>query len=48
VITFKDLEGIASWGFAVTFLLVVLGFFPILVLPGVGAMWLITLWRASQ
>jgi uncharacterized membrane protein YqaE (UPF0057 family) len=48
VITFKDLEGIGSWGVALTLLLVLLGFFPFVVLLGVGAMWLATLWRASK
>jgi hypothetical protein len=47
-ITFKDLAGISSWGFVLTFLLVLLGFFPIAVLLGVGAIFLATLWMASQ
>jgi hypothetical protein len=47
-ITFKDLAGIASWGMVLTFLLVLLGFFPIAVLLGVGAIFIATLWVASQ
>jgi len=47
-ITFKDLAGLTSWGFVLTLLLVLLGFFPIAVLLGVGAIFLATLWMASQ
>jgi hypothetical protein len=47
-ITFKDLAGVTWWGFVLTFLLVLLGFFPIAVLLGVGAIFLATLWMASQ
>ena len=47
-ITFRDLAGISSWGFVLTLLLVLLGFFPIAVLLGVGAIFLVTLWVASQ
>ena len=47
-ITFQDLAGIALWGFVLTFLLVLLGFFPIAVLLGVGAIFIATLWMASQ
>ena len=46
-ITFKDLAGISSLGFILTVLLVLLGFFPIVVLVGVGAIFLATLWMAS-
>ena len=46
-ITFKDLAGISSWGFILTLALVLLGFFPIVVLVGVGAIFLATLWMAS-
>jgi hypothetical protein len=35
-------------GFVLTFLLVLLGFFPIAVLLGVGAIFIATLWVASQ
>lgn len=48
MIDFKDLAGIGSWGVALTLLLVAIGFFPVAVLPGVGAMWLATMWRASR
>jgi hypothetical protein len=47
-ITFRDLAGISSWGFILTLLLVLLGFFPIAVLLGVGAIFIATLWVASQ
>ena len=46
-INFRDLRGISSWGFILTLLLVLLGFFPIVVLVGVGAIFLATLWMAS-
>ena len=47
-ITFNDLKGIGSWGVALTFLLVLVGFFPLAVLLGVGALWLLSVWRACQ
>lgn len=47
-ITFRDLQGMTSWGVALVFLLVLVGFFPIAVLLGVGVMWALTAWRASQ
>jgi hypothetical protein len=47
-ITFKDLRGMASWGVALVLLLVIVGFFPLAVLVGVGVMWALTAWRASQ
>ena len=47
-ITFRDLAGLTSWGFVLTLLLVLLGFFPIAVLLGVGAIFIATLWMASQ
>ena len=46
-ITFRDLAVISSCGFVLTLLLVLLGFFPIVVLVGVGAIFLATLWMAS-
>ena len=47
-ITFQDLEGMASWGFVLTLLLVLVGFFPFAVLLGVGAIWITTIWRAFK
>jgi hypothetical protein len=47
-ITFKDLEGMLSWGVAIVLLLFLVGFFPLAVLVGVGVMWILTAWRASQ
>lgn len=47
-ITFRDLAGMASWGFVLTLLLVLVGFFPLAVFLGVGVMWILTAWRASQ
>lgn len=47
-ITFQDLLGMASWGVLLVLLLVLVGFFPIAVLLGVGVMWTLTAWRASQ
>ena len=46
-ISFKDLRGMASWGFVLTLLLVLVGFFPVVVLLGLGAIWLMTAWRAN-
>lgn len=48
MITLKDLAGISSWGFVLTLLLVVLGFFPFTVLIGVGVFFIATLWIALQ
>jgi hypothetical protein len=48
MITLRDLEGMSSWGVGVVALLTLFAFFPILVLVGVGAMWLITMWRTYQ
>lgn len=47
-ITFKDLQGMASWGVALVLVLTLIGFFPIAVFLGVGVMWALTAWRASQ
>ena len=47
-ITFADLRGIGSWSVALTLVLVLVGFFPLAVLLGVGALWILTAWRASQ
>jgi hypothetical protein len=46
-INFKDLQGIASWGFVLTLLLVLVGFFPFAVLLGIGVIWIMTAWRAN-
>lgn len=48
MINFADLKGIGSWGVALTLLLVLVGFFPLAVLLGIGALWLVTVWRAVQ
>lgn len=45
-ITFEDLAGIGSWMVAITLLLVLLGFFPLIVLFWVGALFAVTCWRA--
>lgn len=47
-ITFRDLQGMTSWGVVLVLLLVLVGFFPLAVLLGVGVMWALTAWRASQ
>lgn len=47
-ITFKDLQGMFSWGIALAILLFLVGFFPLAVPIGVGALWLLTAWRATQ
>ena len=47
-ITFADLKGIGSWGVARILLLVLVGFFPLAVLLGVGVLWLLSVWRACQ
>lgn len=47
-ITFRDLQGMASWGVALVLLLFLIGFFPLAVLVGVGALWFLTAWRATQ
>jgi hypothetical protein len=47
-ITFRDLQGMFSWGVALVLLLCLVGFFPLAVLIGVGALWLLTAWRATQ
>jgi uncharacterized membrane protein YqaE (UPF0057 family) len=46
-ISFKDLRGMAAWGFVLTLLLVLVGFFPLGVLLGIGAIWVTTIWRAN-
>ena len=47
-ITFKALQGMASWGVALVLLLVLVGFFPVAILVGVAVIWGLTTWRASQ
>lgn len=47
-ITFRDLQGMTSWGVVLVLLLVLVGFFPLVVLLGVGVMWALTAWRAAQ
>ena len=47
-ITFADLKGIGSWGVVLTLLLVLVGFFPLGVLLAVGALWILTVWKATQ
>jgi hypothetical protein len=37
-----------SWAFVLTLLLVVVGFFPIVVVFWVGALFVATIWRAAQ
>lgn len=46
--TFQDVRGMASWGVAIDFLLMLVGFFPLVVLFGIGTIWGLTAWRASQ
>jgi hypothetical protein len=48
LITFQDLRGMASWGVAIVLLLFLVGFFPLAVFIGIGAIFLLTAWRASQ
>ena len=48
MIILKDLEGTLSWSVLLTLLLVLAGFFALPVLLGVVAIYLATMWRASQ